>query len=60
MKVLVKFKINTQEEIDLTDCGYDESQRWDDLTEEEQNEILDPIRIQQIPDVSVTEIEENN
>lgn len=59
MKVLVKFKLNTQEEIDLTDCGYDENQRWDDLTDEEQNEILDPIRIQHFPTISVNEVEED-
>jgi hypothetical protein len=59
MKVLVKFKLNTQEEIDLTDCGYDENQRWDDLTDDEQNEILDPIRIQQFPTISVNEVEED-
>lgn len=58
MKILLKFKLNTQEEIDLTECGYDENIKWSDLTEKEQNEILDPIRMEQIPSVSVDELNE--
>lgn len=56
MKILVKLKLNTQTEVELTDCGYDENTKWNDLTEEQQNEILDPIRQENIASVSVEEI----
>ncbi len=59
MKVLAKLKLNTEVEIDLTDFGFDESKRWDDLKEDEQNEILDPIRNEQIATVTVEEIDED-
>jgi hypothetical protein len=58
MKVLVKLKLNLETEVDLTEFGHDESQRWDDLTEEEQNEILDPMRETAIPNVNVETVDE--
>lgn len=59
MKVIVKFTLSVyQKEIDLTEFGYEENQRWDDLTEDEQNEILDPMRMENIPNVSIEEIED--
>ena len=59
MKVLVILKLSVETEVDLTEFGHDESQRWDNLTEEQQNEILDPMRENQIPDVSVEIIDED-
>jgi len=57
MEIIVKIKLNLETRVKLTDFAYDESQRWDDLTEEQQNEILDPIREQAIPNVYVEPIE---
>jgi len=30
--------------IDLSEYGHDEDTKWDDLTEDEQSEILDPLK----------------
>lgn len=59
MKILVKLKLSQETEIDLTEYGYHESQEWGNLTEIQQNEILDPIRETSFPDVDVEPIIED-
>ena len=45
MRVQVKFSIDrTNDTIDLEDLGFEEDTKWSDLTEDEQNEILDSLR----------------
>ncbi len=51
MKVEIKFTLNTSEMIDLSEYGYDEDAKWDDLTEDEQTEILDPLREALVTDI---------
>lgn len=59
MKALVKYSLGKlQQEIDLVDYGYDEDVKFEDLTEEEQNEILDPLREENIANASVQTIED--
>ena len=42
MKVKITFSIDTTHEIiDLEDYGYEADTKWDDLTEEEKNEVRD-------------------
>lgn len=42
MKAIVKYTLETyQETINLVDLDIDENRNWDDLTEDEQNEIRD-------------------
>ena len=57
MKIIVRLQLNTEIEIDLADCGYDERKKWGQLSECEQNDILDPMRDEAIPNVSVDEID---
>jgi hypothetical protein len=44
MKYSVRYVQPQDDEIDLEDYGHSPETKWDDLTEEEQNEILDPLR----------------
>lgn len=59
MKATIKYSLSKlEEQIDLTDYGHDENTRFEDLSEEEQNEILDPLRMGNIANASVRTIEE--
>lgn len=49
MQVTLIFKAVSTETIDLVDYGYSEDTSFDDLTEEQQNEITDPLREAIIP-----------
>ena len=51
MQVTLIFKAVSTETIDLVDYGYSEDISFDDLTEEQQNEITDPLRESIIPDL---------
>lgn len=51
MQVTLIFKAVSTETIDLVDYGYSEDTSFDDLTEEQQNEITDPLREAIIPDL---------
>ena len=58
MEVLVKLTLRVETKINLTEYGYDDNTRFEDLTEEQRNEILDPMRESAIPDVTFETIEE--
>lgn len=54
-KINIKYTVPTPEEtIDLCDYGHEEETQWSDLSEDERNEILDPLRESQILNVEVT------
>lgn len=44
MKIKIEAKISDVSIINLEDYGHDENAKWEDLSDEEQREILDPIR----------------
>lgn len=49
MKAKLTFRIDKNNEIiDLEDFGHDENTRWDDLSENEQNEIRDNVTEQMV------------
>lgn len=57
MKIRIVYKPSIiEEDVDLTDYGYDEDVDWDSLTVEQQNDILDPLREVNIPYCSITKI----
>jgi len=45
----ITWRSPSNDTIDLKDYGHDEKTLWEDLSEDEQNEILDPIRDEAIP-----------
>ena len=59
MKALVKYKSNiSQETIDLTDYGFQESIKWEDIPEDKQLAIQDSLREDTYIQVSVDTIED--
>ena len=59
MKAKVEYSLNNNiETIDLTDYGYDDNVKFEDLTEEQQNEIVDNLRAEKIIHVFVETIDE--
>ena len=44
MNVLIRWYTPTENNVDLMDYGHDADITWDDLNEEERNEVLDHIR----------------
>ena len=56
MEIIVDFELMSSSEIvDLEDYGHDESTKWCDLSEEEQNDITDSL-LQQIKDDNLVKI----
>lgn len=59
MKVRIKYKVSTQTEvISLMDYGYDEETKWSELTEDQQHEIEDSLREQNVILVEVEDVNE--
>lgn len=59
MKVQVKFSVPVSiDVIDLADYGYDNETRFEDLSEDEQNEITDSLRDGMIVNASCKTIED--
>lgn len=56
MKISIELKLSTSEEVDLVDCGYSEDIECEDLTNEQRNEIIDPIINESYPNVTVKKL----
>jgi len=53
MKAQVEIKYSSTLTIDLTDYGYDENVKFEDLTENEQFEITDPLLDEVVANITV-------
>jgi hypothetical protein len=58
MKVKIRLTLNVNQVLDLTDYGYDEDVKWSDLSEDDQNEITDALRDENVANLSVEEMDE--
>lgn len=56
MKAIVHLHISQLFEIDLSDYGHSKNQKFEELTQEEQNEITDSLRSEVVVDCEIKTI----
>lgn len=57
MKASVKITYYSYDAIDLVNYGCDENMRFEDLSEQEQQEISDILRSEVVPDITIETID---